>query len=121
MTTHAITDIGSPLGSKIITDSDTNATAVNNVTGGAPIVYLIEITNGSAQVVHFKIFDAGAPTVGTTAPNFVLPVPAGASISVAFPSGMTLNTGLSYACVQEEADTGTTDPSSAVAIKMVTS
>jgi hypothetical protein len=119
--TQNTTDVSSPLGTKIITNDDVNATAKSNVTGGACSVYLIELTNSSAQAVYFKIFDIGAPVVGTTSPAFKVPVAAGGSLSVAFPSGLALITGLSYACTQEEADTGTTNPTSAVTLKMVTS
>ncbi len=116
-----ITDVSSPLGSKIITDTDIDENEVSDVTGAASTIYLIELINPSAGLVHFKIYDNGAPTVGTTAPSLIIPVPAGASPSIAFPSGLAMTTAISYCCVQEAGTAGTTAPLAACTLRMVTS
>lgn len=116
----SITEQQTPLGSKVVKDTSVNSTAVNNVTGSSGSIYLIEIVNGATTAIHFKIYDHASPTIGTTAPNLVVPVPASSSVSVASTSGIVFGTAISYACVTEAGTAGVTDPNSTVSASLVT-
>ena len=112
----------SPVGDKLIKDTDANATAKTDVTGAAGTIYMIEIDNtgNPADVAYLKIYDNGAPTVGTTAPDFIFKVPVNQSRTIICPDGLDFTT-LSYAVVTTGGTAGTTAPSNDVSLNIVTS
>lgn len=114
------TPTSNPFGSNIYTDTDANATAEDDIGGGAKTVYMVDINNPSAEKVYFKGYDDASPTVGNTAVDLLLPCAAGARRQYCFPKGLNFSTGLSTACVQESGDGGTTAPSSSVTVKVLT-
>lgn len=120
--TLSVSDQVSPVGNKLVVDTDCNATAKNSVTGAAGTAYQIDIDNsGNAiEAVFFKIYDNAAPTVGTTAPDFIIKVPANQRRGMAIPEGLDFNN-LSIACVTAGGTAGITDPSVAVTVRLVTS
>ena len=68
------------------------------------------IYNPNATVAYVQLFDtAGAITLGTTAPTFVLPIPATSAANVLVDDGITLSQGLKLACTTTA--TGNTAPS----------
>jgi len=72
--------IPDPIGTKLIIDADSNATAESNVTSGAAgTVYAIEIDNTSntSVPVYTKLYQSTNPTVGTTSPDLQFKVGAG--------------------------------------------
>ena len=72
-----VTPLSNPLATKLVKDTDSDATGENDVLSGSGTVYLIKVDNtGNGSAVYTKIYDAAAPTIGTTAPDFILKTPA---------------------------------------------
>jgi hypothetical protein len=68
------------------------------------------VYNPNATVAYIQMFDtAGAVTLGTTAPTFVIPIPATSGANVLTDDGITLSQGLKLACTTTA--TGSTAPS----------
>jgi hypothetical protein len=84
---------------------------------------MIEIDNSAVGVdVYLKIYDNLAPTVGTTAADWVVRCPGLARRSCVIPGGYDFDNGLSFATVTEADQTGTIDPpGGSVAVRIVTS
>jgi len=112
----------SPVGSKLVVDTNASSTAQTNVTGAAGTIYMIEIdnTNNADNACYFKIYNTASPTIGTTAPDHIIMVPTSQSRSIVIPDGLDF-TALSYAAVISGGTAGTTSPTSAVTVRMVTS
>jgi hypothetical protein len=75
---------------KIVNDSDSNATAEVNVTGGSGRIYSIRIKNdasSNASYVKFKL-TTGTTTVGTTEPDMMLIARASVDEKYIFPGGL---------------------------------
>ncbi len=113
--------LGTYFGSIIVSDSDADENGQDNVTGAASTVHLVEIDNtaNAGTRVFLKMYDAADPTIGTTAPDYVLPVQGGAKRTFVSPDGFVFGTAVSYACVTGAAKTDTTAPSSAVKIVLI--
>jgi len=112
----------SPIGTKLIKDTDANATAENDVTGAAGSIYMIDIDNtaNAVDAAYLKIYDNASPTVGTTDPDFIIKVPVNERRQVVCPDGLDF-TNLSFAVLNAGGTGGTTAPASAVIVQMVTS
>tara|TARA_Y100001937_G_scaffold64448_2_gene88157 strand:+ start:8349 stop:8732 length:384 start_codon:yes stop_codon:yes gene_type:complete len=87
-----VSNIADPLGSKLIIDADSNATAEDDVTGASStIIYAVEITNSDNQTpVYTKLADTGDATSGTTNPYDMVKVASGSKETY------IIGTGLSY-------------------------
>ena len=109
-----------PANASVIRDTDAAGTANNNVNGAAAVLYeaIIDNSANAAQKVYLKLYDNAAPTIGTTAPNMIVPVPGGATVSLAVPEGVSFATALSYACVTTGGTGGATDPTSNVILTL---
>jgi hypothetical protein len=103
-------------GAQVFRNAALGGTADAGMAGGASTLYLIQIDNtgNPTQKVYFKLWDAAAPTVGTTAPNKIIPVPGGSIQKVVFPEGIPFGTDVSQACVTTGGTGGTTSPANAV-------
>lgn len=111
----------SPVGTKLVVQSDANATPDINATGAAGTIYMIDVDNTANAAASFlKIFDNGTVTVGTTAPGHIYRIPANQRRAMAIPEGLDF-TVLSFAVTTTGGTSGNTDPSSAVIVRMVTS
>ncbi len=112
-----------PIGTKLIVQTSATATSNDNVTGAVSTVYMVEVDNSAngAQVNYVKLYDSAAVTVGTTAPNMILMITAGAKRSYAFPEGILFATALSFACVTGPGTAGTADPGAAVIVRILAS
>lgn len=121
MTVSVSTQV-SPVGTKLIKDTDAGATASTDVTGTSGSIFMIDVDNTAnvADAAYLKIYDAASPTVGTTVPDFVLKVPANQRRAMVAPDGLDFSA-LSYAVVTAGGTSGTTAPSSTVTLSMVTS
>lgn len=102
-----------------------NATAELDLSGGASVAaFVVSVDNSQNNVaVYLKIYNATAPTVGTTAPEWVFKCPAGAKRTQAFgtrATGRTLATGLSFAVVTAGGTAGTTGPTNPVGVQIAT-
>lgn len=109
---------------QVVRDPNLGGTSDSNVGPGAATVYLVNVDNtgNAAQKVYLKLYNATAPTIGTTAPDKVIPIPGGTVQKVAFPEGIAFATGLSMACVTAGGTGGVTSPTNPVivAITMTT-
>ena len=107
----------------IIRDTDSDATSEDNVNSGAAVLYLLSVNNSanSGTRVHLKMYDATSATIGTTAPDMIIGVPGGATVTMSVPEGLSFATGLSYATVTEAGTAGTTSPTGNVSVVLVVS
>lgn len=86
----------------------TGSTNVANVKASAGQVYGIDVFNNAAYPVYVKFHNtAGTPTAGASVVRTV-GVQAGASVSLAFPTGLAFGTGIGVSIVQDITDAGTT-------------
>ena len=73
-------------------------------------------SNGAAS--YLKIYDSLGPTIGTTDPDWILPVAASVQRTFLFTEddvmGLTIANGISYGCVTAGGTAGTTSPTSSV-------
>ena len=102
-------------------DSDA-ANAAVAVKASSAVLYELEMdntANGAASYLKLWNTAAASVTVGTTAPDMVIMVPASVSRTLVVPSGLTFGTALSYAAVTTAGTAGTTSPTSDFAIKLV--
>ena len=108
----------SPITSKLVVETAAGATPDNNVLGAAGSIYQIDVDNAAnAAASYLKLYDAAAPTVGTTAPDAVLRVPAGQRRQWVIPEGWAF-TILSFACVTAGGTTGVTAPTHPVVVRL---
>jgi hypothetical protein len=107
------TPIKSPLGNAICQDTALGSVSDNDIRAGATTVYYLDLDNSlNAATTYFKAWNAAAPTVGTTAPDMVIPVPASTRLPIPIPGGLLFSANLSMAAVTTGGTAGTTAPSS---------
>lgn len=120
------TPIAGPFRSTLSEESGATNSVVKNIKLGPTRLRAITINNTSAQLVHYKAYDDKNPTLGSTDPDLILPVPASTKLPYTFDNrtadssgaaeGLDFTTAYSYACVQEPGTPGTTAPSSTVTV-----
>jgi len=114
--------VASPSAETIFTDTAIGAT-VDAVKGSSAKVYWIIVDNSqNVAASYVKLYNvaSGSVTVGTTAPDEVILVPASVVITQVYSTGAgpgkTFGTALSAACVTTGGTAGTTAPSSSVVV-----
>lgn len=108
-------------GATLFRDTDC-ANAAVSVKGSSTVVYQIEVDNtGNGAASFLKIYNvaSGSVTVGTTAPDMIIYAPASTKVTMVFPSGVTLGTAMTVACVTAAGTAGTTSPTSDVTVAVV--
>jgi len=122
MTLSVSTQAG-PVAAKLVLDTDADEQAKNNVTNTTGDIYLIDVDNTSngAQAVYLKLYDALVCSPGTTEPDMIIPITAGNREVLSFVEGKAFSTGISYCCVTAGGTSGTTGPTNAVTVRIVTS
>lgn len=121
------------LGNSRFVDLDVDATVeLIHDAATALVLYGIFVDNTQNTVdVFVKMWDSGAVTLGTDAPDFVARIPAGGTLALPFlientadkilnPEGWEV-TDLSVACVTEGGTGGTTGPANVVKATLITS
>ena len=95
-----------------------NATADNAVQSGTVFIAAISIDNSlNSAASYLKLYDASAPTIGTTAPDHVIKVGASEKFYAQYHKNKPkFTTALSLACVTGAGTAGTTSPTSAVSV-----
>lgn len=88
-------------------------------TAAATSLQVLSITNPSTAASSYaKFYNTASPTVGTTAPDMVLPVVSGKTLSLAIASnlnaGFVFATAMSGACVTAGGTGGVTSPAASV-------
>jgi hypothetical protein len=116
ITNYSLTPIGS---SQFQDTANTNSAVVIKSSSGT--LYSIDIDNTSlASVVYSKFYDsAGAVVVGTTAPDWVVRVPASTRISFQLVAGHAFANGLQVATVTAGGTAGTTAPATPPTIRVI--
>ena len=115
-------------GLSVFRQTDYNATSNPAAfTSAATVLKLLSIDNtaNAAATSYAKFINAATYTVGTGAPDMIIPVPGGATIEVAIMGttnlGFSFGTALSTACVTTPGTAGTTNPTSDVVLAAVAS
>lgn len=106
---------------QIVHDTDSDATSESDIGPGAATLFIVRVDNtaNASQAVFTKLYNALAPTVGTTAPDMVIRAPGGATVSLEIPEGVSFATGISYATVTAGGTGGITGPASDVIVDVV--
>jgi len=108
---------GLSAGLRLIRDTDCDATPEKNALGKAGTLFMLAVDNPNGAIEYVKVYDAQDCTVGTTDPDFTFPIAANSKKTIFCPSGVALDSGLSFACVSDGGGTaGTTNPASDVAV-----
>ena len=105
----------------IVQDTDTNATATNDVFGGAKSIHTFRLDNSqnANEAVYFKFFNSSSVTLANDVPDMKVKVPTSTAIDVIVSDGLSFTTGVSFVCMKEIADGTGTDPSSTVVTTIV--
>ena len=101
-------------------DTDNQSTAVAVKTSSA-VIYAIEIDNTANAAASFtKLWNVaqGSVTVGTTAPDAIIMVPASTSRTAILGAGITFDTATTVATVTTAGTAGTTNPTSSVIVRI---
>lgn len=111
-----------PVAAKLVVDADADGTAENDMTGTTGSIFLVDVDNTANAAASFvKLYDAAAPTVGTTAPDWIFKIPASVRRVFACTEGVAFATALSMACVTAGGTAGATGPTSSVIVRLLTS
>ncbi len=100
-----------------ITDSENTAEPLASTSKILRAVTVDNSANGSAT--FFKMWNSAGPTVGTTAPDLILMVPASVKRSFYFHEGIVFGTACECACVTTAGTAGTTSPTSSVTVQVI--
>lgn len=104
---------------KVIQDTTADNTAEQNVSDGPGSVYAVAIDNNlNAALTYVKFWDNAAPTVGTTAPDMILPADLSDRVVYVFRLGIPFATAISFAALTAGGTAGTTSPVSAVKVTL---
>jgi len=107
------TGFSSPLGTVLVVQTASTATADDDVTAAANLTLnAMEAVNGSSNTVYVKLYDSVQATVGTDAPELIFPVSAGTTRTLNIVgTGHVFSTGISLATVTTGGTGGTANPS----------
>ena len=115
-------DISSPAGLKKYRNTDLAETKdAVDATSGTIHSVSVDNTANAAAVSYLKMWDAasGSVTVGTTAPDYIIKIPAATKRTVVFHDGLAYGTGLVVACLTTAGTAGTTGPTSDVVVEII--
>lgn len=95
---------------KVLSAATTNATSLK---AGAGAIGSILAINFNAAARYLKLYNkASAPTVGSDAPVWTVPIPpngtTGGGVSISIPGGLLFTTGIAYAITAAIGDSDTT-------------
>ena len=98
----------------LVKESDLEKAGVTNIlTSTTGSVFNIKLVNGD-NITHFKMYDAYTVTYGTTVPDLVVPVAAGATMTIQCRQGIVFSTAASMAAARAggTGSGGDTEPTS---------
>lgn len=90
---------------------------------GGKTLYAVEVDNrNNTAETYLKLYNSASPTVGTTNPDHVEPIPAGVRRTIILnnAAGVAFGTALSAVCVTAAGTGGSTAPTADVAVKFWT-
>jgi len=115
------TPLSNPIGAAIVTDLDSDATGENNVRGAGSTVFQVDVDN-TANVApsYTKLYNAAAPVIGTSVPDFVLMTEAAKrTVHTLGLAGTLFGTALSFATVTVGGTAGIVSPTSDVPVRIL--
>lgn len=116
-----VTNQSNPLASKLVEDTAATSTAVDNTTGAAGTLYMVEIDNiAYGTAVYLKIANATTATAGSTAATMVFHCPRSVKRSYVFPEGIEFSSGFSHWCTTGAAESNTGAPATPPTVRYVT-
>jgi hypothetical protein len=118
---NTIVALGFPSAAFLWKETALGATVLS-IKAAAGTMYSLEIDNtqNSQAASYLKIFDsAGAITLGTTAPDDVIRVPASTKLLISLIAARAFSAGLQLACVTAGGTAGVTAPSNSVPVQIV--
>lgn len=118
----SVVDISSPSGLNKFKETDLQGTKIAvDATSGTIHAIIIDNTANAAEVEYLKLWDAasGDVTVGTTAPDWVIKIPAATKRTIVFHEGLAYGTALTAACVTTAGTAGTTNPTASVVVEIL--
>jgi len=95
---------------------------IEAVKGSSTVIHLIDMdnaANGAATFYKFWNVASGSVTVGTTAPDMCILVPASTRIVIPILTGVVFGTALSVAAVTTAGTAGTTSPTSDAILRIL--
>ena len=114
------TEIGEGNFDKVVSQTTATNASNDNVFNAAGSVFVIQSKNTSSSTdAYLKLYDSAGPTVGTTAPDFILFSIQGVTQHVICRGGIVFSTAVSLAAVQNAGTEGTTNPESAVNVTII--
>tara|TARA_R100000479_G_scaffold175850_1_gene128011 strand:+ start:1346 stop:1720 length:375 start_codon:yes stop_codon:yes gene_type:complete len=106
-------------------DTDVDDTVRIDITQQPSTIHFIEVINGiSSTAIWLKLFDTTEVTLGTTQPQFIMKVAAGATEQLVIPDGMAFASGISYAATNTSGDQAGSSMgalSGQISLKLITS
>lgn len=113
--------VQTPFGATLFRDSDIGNT-VSGVKSASTTIHAILIDNtANAATTFVKLYNvtSGSVTIGTTAPDMIIPIPASSKRTLFFLEGLIFGTALTAAAVTAGGTAGTTSPTSDVALEIL--
>lgn len=122
------TSFSVPLSYKLTVNTDTDTGTANagyaNVTGTTGTLYGVEIDNsGVGQITYVKLYDSTSVTMGTDRNMIGFRVDASSRLNVFIPGGIAFSSGITMGATNHAdgaGTAGTTDPSAAVTVRLIT-
>lgn len=104
---------------KLFSETAAGATAIV-VSAVSCVIYSLELNNSAnAAATYLRLYNNATVTPGTTVPDQIMLVPAGATLTIVIPGGVTFGTALALTAGTSAALATTTAPASAFALKIV--
>lgn len=113
--------LATPLTGVVVRDTDADATGEDNVRNGATTLTAIDINNADASTRYVKFYNNLDPTIGTTAPDMIIPIAASVRRTVWIVGGYRFATALSFAMLTTAGTAGTTSPTTDSAVNLFVS
>lgn len=114
------TGSGSKLSTRLIEVTDLEGEGLSDVTSGAATVYSVDINNTLGAITYFRMYDSGAPTIGATDADVLIPVAASTRSSWIIAQGLSFGTGVSLQAHSDDGPGGTGALSVGPTVLMVT-
>jgi len=115
-------NISSPAGLYKYRNTDL-AEVKDGVDNSSGMIHSISVDNtaNAGAASYLKLWDAaaGAVTVGTTAPDYTIKIPAATKSTIVFHDGLAYGSGLVAACLTTAGTAGTTGPTSDVIVEII--
>ena len=89
--------VASPIATKLVTDTDADATEEAHASGASGSIYMVEIDNTDNVVAtYIKVLDATSGTPATSAADFIFVAPAKTKVSYVCSTGNAFSQGITF-------------------------